>query len=200
MTRPTRPSNSSETINNGGDLVDQAIFWLSEFGIWCAIVLVLLLVLAYGLKKLKQKHQAIQKLWVFTLFFLTKRQMMIPLVVSLSRNDKILDKKTQKKLMEIREKCREVSFKTSPNARLKLEQEVSEILLEYFTKLEKKSQIKSGSKFHKIVQDLEFIDHKLVQLQQVYNRETETWNKKLSLPGLQTILKPLGIKTFEKFH
>lgn len=199
MSRPTRPSSNSQT-NHNGDPLDQTILWLSENGWWVLLLLVLLLTGLYILKKLKRKHQEIQKLWIFTLFFLTKRQMMIPLVVSLSRNDKILDKKTQTKLMEIREKCREVNFKTSPNARLELETKVSAILLEYFTKLEEKSQIKSGSKFHKIVQDLEFIDTKLVQLQAVYNREVEHWNKKLRFPVLQTLLKPFGIKVFEKFN
>ena len=199
MSRPTRPSNSPESAQSSSNL-DTIILWLSENGLWVIALIISLSVIIYFLKKLKKKHQEIQKLWLFTLFFLTKRQMMIPLVVSLSRNDKILDPKTQTKLMEIREKCRDINFKSRPNARLKLEEEVSTILLEYFTRLEEKSQIKPGSKFAKIVHDLEFIDAKLVQLQAVYNQEVEHWNQKLKFPTIKVLLKPFGIKVFEKFN
>ena len=101
--------------------------------------------------------------------------------------------------MDIRTRCRDVSFKKSPTERLKLETEVSEILYKYFSKLEKKDQIKAGSKFAKIVQDLEFIDAKLVQLQQVYNAETAKWNRKFGFPGMRALLRLFGVRSFERF-
>ena len=199
--RRATPNSSAETPwEEIQGFLEGPMFWLSVNWWWIVLLFGFIALSLIILRKLKRKHQEIQKLWVFTLFFLTKRQMMLPLVISLSRKDKILDKSMQQKLMEIREKCRETSFKKSPTARLQLEKEVSRILYEYFSTLEEKKQIKSGSKFEKIVQDLEFIDAKLVQLQQVYNAEATKWNRQIRFGLIQLILKPFGIKTFEPFN
>lgn len=198
-TRPARPVQPSEPVSSG-DFLDAVLLWLGENWWWIVGLLLLLVLSIFILRKVKQKYGEIQKLWIFTLFFLTKRQMMIPLVIALSTKDKILDKTTQNKLMEIRERCREVSFKKSPVARLELETEVSEILYNYFSKIEKNGQLKTNSKFYKIVKDLEFIDAKLVQLQKVYNLEATRWNRQLRLPGIKLLLHPLGIRSFEPFN
>jgi len=196
--RRARPAETEVDLQTQiTDLATTSLAWLQE-NWWWVVALILGIILAvFLLRKLRSKYQEIEKLWVFTLFFLTKRQMMIPLVIHLSTKDKLLDKATQKKLMDIRERCRDVSFKKSPQARLALEVEVSHILFEYFSKLEKNNQLKSGSRLYKIVEDLEFIDAKLVQLQQVYNAETTKWNRKIGV--FRALLKPFGIKTFESF-
>ena len=199
--RRASPNSSTETpLEQIRAFVEGPLLWLGDNWWWIVSIVVFMGLTLFILRKLKRKYQEIQKLWIFTLFFLTKRQMMLPLVISLSRKDKMIDKATQQKLMEIREKCREVSFKKSPTARLELEKEVSQILYEYFSTLESRSQIKVGTKFEKIVQDLEFIDAKLVQLQQVYNAETFTWNRRIRFGVVQTLIKPFGIKTFEPFN
>jgi hypothetical protein len=126
-------------------------------------------------KNSRQKMQ-IRKIWIYTLFFLTKRQMMIPLVYSLAQKDKILDAETAQKLLDIRNQCRGKTLKHNPTERLALEKSVSAILFRYFSELELQGAIRSGTKFEKIVRDLEFIDAKLVELQQVYNYQVKQWN------------------------
>ncbi len=196
-TRAARPVKQAEP--SPLDPIQPALDWLAVNWWWLLLLIIVAGVLFYGIRWAKRRHDEIQKLWVFTLFFLTKRQMMIPLVISLARKDKLIDKKTQAKLMEIRERCRDVSFKKSPKARLEIETEVSEILFSYFSKLEKNNQIKTNTKLSKVVQDLEFIDAKLVQMQKVYNLEAAKWNQKLRFPGLKAFLKPFGVKSFESF-
>ena len=199
--RRATPNSSTETPwEQILFFIEGPLLWLSLNWLWLVTLFAITALTILVLRALKRKHEEIQKLWIFTLFFLTKRQMMLPLVISLSRKDKILDKATQKKLMEIREKCRKVSFKKSPTARLTLEKEVSHILYDYFSTLEAKKQIKAGTKFEKIVQDLEFIDAKLVQLQQVYNAEVTQWNRRIRFGLIQMLIKPFGIKTFEPFN
>ena len=103
------------------------------------------------------------------------------------------------KLLEIRNKSRSITLRTAPIERLKLEQNISKILFYYFTSLEKAGKIKPHSKFQKVVKDLEFIDAKLVQLQQTYNAETQKWNRIVTFPLLNLIFKIFRFKVFEKF-
>lgn len=77
------------------------------------------------------------------------------------------------------------------NAELK----VSKILYEYFSQLEKKGKIHDGSKLGRVMQDFEFIDQKLVQLQKTYNLHAEKWNRNLG-----GALKIFGFRPFEKFE
>jgi len=153
----------------------------------------------WSVKKIRQRRDQIQKLWVFILFFLTKRQMMIPLVIRLSEKDNLLDADLRARLLEIRQKSRETSFKKNPNQRLEIEEQVSKILFLYFSTLEKKDQIKPGTKFAKIVKDLEFIDAKLVQLQKVYNDEALRWNKWVNFPVLSVFTRIIGAAPFRAF-
>ena len=78
-------------------------------------------VLGFIYYKLHKKQAYIQKIWLYTLFFLTKRQMTIPLVYSLAKKDKVLDDNELNELLEIRAICRHVSLRKSPAQRLKLE-------------------------------------------------------------------------------
>ncbi len=170
-----------------------------QYGVNILIILVILAIIIVVLKRIHSRQKKIEKLWIFILFFLTKRQMLIPLVISLSKKDKLLDDQTQKELLSIRDECRQISLKKDPEARMEMEEKVSEILFHYFTNLDRDKKIQQGTKFEKIVRDLEFIDGKLVQLQKVYNREVERWNKIVTLPGLNIITPLIKVYKFEVF-
>ncbi len=193
-TEPTSSFDSfSAFLNN---------FWAFcvDYQIELLVVFSLLAGTIYFWKYHRKKAASIHKLWVFTLFFLTKRQMMIPLVISLSEKDGVLPEEVRVQLLEIRNRCRDVSLKKDPIGRLELEQRVSKALFFYFTNLEEKGQIKAGTKFKKIVKDLEFIDAKLVQLQVVYNREAEKWNKTIGSTWLGWCYSIFRFKPFMKFQ
>jgi len=149
--------------------------------------------------KLKQRFRNIKKLWIFILFFLTKRQMLIPLIWTFAKREKVFDEAILHNLLQIRRDCRSTSLKDTPSQRLKLEQSVSHILYEYFTKLETENRIRKGSKFEKVVQDLEFIDAKLVELQALYNLEAEKWNNGTNFFVIKSLLKFQGMTQFDLF-
>ena len=180
--------------------LSETMTWLNENWWWLLIALGAIAGLIFLIKRVRQRRDQIQKLWVFILFFLTKRQMMIPLVITLSQKDKLLDEDLRQKLMDIRQQCREVSLKKEPNARLEIEEQVSKILFFYFSNLEKKDQIKPHTKFAKLVQDLEFIDAKLVQLQQVYNKEVKGWNRWIAFPVFSLFCRLIGVGPFRAFR
>ena len=179
--------------------LDPMITWFSTNAILVISVVLGAALILWSVKKIRQRRDQIQKLWVFILFFLTKRQMMIPLVIRLSEKDELLDADLRARLLEIRQKSRETSFKKNPNQPLEIEEQVSKILFLYFSTLEKKDQIKPGTKFAKIVKDLEFIDAKLVQLQKVYNDEALRWNKWVNFPVLSVFTRIIGAAPFRAF-
>ena len=166
--------------------------------LWFIAGLILILLIKFAIDRKRKQQKQIHKLWLFTLFFLSKRQMMIPLIVTLSRRDGLLDDETLEDLLEIRQKCREVPFKKSPQKRLELEQRVSRILYRYFSDLDAQGKIREKSKFEHVIHDLEFIDNKLVELQKTYNQASYAWNQHLrQFPGF--FFKIWGFKDFEPF-
>jgi hypothetical protein len=183
---PSRPIpiNYEPPTTDWGRFVE----WLPEWSVeiflllWDNFMLLFLCVLTFlGWKiytnRLRMRKRQIRKLWMFVLFFLTKRQMMIPLIIELAKKENALPESMRQELMGIREKCRMLSFRTSPNKRLELEIEVSRIFLVYFSFLESENKIHAGTKFAKIVSDLEYIDQKLIEMQHLYNIEAKKWNK-----------------------
>ena len=186
-----------EDLEWGG--FESVLGFLAEQWPYLLGVLVIIALLVFAIRKTRQRRDQIHKLWVFILFFLTKRQMMIPLVIRLAEKDELLDLELRNKLLEIRQQSREVSFKKNPNQRLEIEEQVSKILFFYFSTLDKKDQIKPGTKFAKMVKDLEFIDAKLVQLQKAYNTEATRWNKWISMPVLSLLSRMIGVSTFQVF-
>jgi hypothetical protein len=186
-----------EDLELGG--AEAVIGWLAENAIALLMVIAVVAIIVFLIQWVRQRRDQIQKLWVFILFFLTKRQMMIPLVIRLSEKDQLLDPELRHKLMEIRQKSRDVSFKKNPNQRLEIEEQVSKILFFYFSSLEKKDQIKPGTKFAKLVKDLEFIDAKLVQFQKNYNNEAQRWNKWVTMPVLSLLSRMIGVAPFRTF-
>jgi len=186
-----------EDLDLGG--AEQVLGFLSDNAVIILSVIAVLALIIYAIKRVRQRRDQIHKLWVFILFFLTKRQMMIPLVIRLAEKDDLLDAELRNKLMEIRQQSRDVSFKKNPDQRLEVEEQVSKILFFYFSTLEKKDQIKPGTKFAKMVKDLEFIDAKLVQLQTAYNNEAHKWNKWVTMPVLSLLSRAIGVSTFRAF-
>ncbi len=182
------------------DFLNMIWGFLVTYQVWIFIIALCLALGIWFFKHHKKQSSEIRKLWIFTLFFLTKRQMMIPLVVTLGRRDNIIDEATEKALLEIRDRCRDVSLKKDPVNRLALEREVSKALFYYFSSLESQHKIKKGTKFEKIMKDLEFIDAKLVQLQSVYNRESEKWNKKVTWKLTGWFYALFQFHPFEKFE
>ncbi len=173
-------------------------FLVANFGL-ILLGLVILTVLGYGLYRLHKKQKYVQKLWLFILFFLTKRQMVIPLIYTLAKRDKKLDNKILDELLLIREECRNVSLKKSPKKRVALEEKISQAIFDYFSALEKSGHILEESKFDHIIRDLEFMDKKLVDLQTLYNQEVKKWNKLVEIPILKYIFWSLFLRAQEKF-
>lgn len=186
-----------EKIDLGG--AENILAWLGQNAVIILIVVAAVALVVWGIRRIRQRRDQIQKLWVFILFFLTKRQMMIPLVIRLSEKDGVLDTDLRDKLMDIRQKCRDVSFKKHPDRRLEIEEQVSKILFFYFSNLEKNNQITKGTKFAKLAKDLEFIDAKLVQLQKVYNNEAARWNKWTNFPVISLFSRIIGAAPFQAF-
>lgn len=174
--------------------------FLIEYQTLILVFSILLFGIIFFKKTFSKKEKHLKKIWNYTLFFLTKRQMMIPLVYSLSQKDGILDSQILKNLLEIRNKCRTKSLKKNPTERLKLETEVSKILFFYFSTLEKENKIKPNTRFGKIINDLEFIDSKLVQLQKVYNQEATKWNKKIKNKLIGWLFHIFNFKKFKTFN
>ena len=195
--RVVETNNWFENIEWDG--VEPIMTWFSTNAIMVISVVIILALVIWSVRKIRQRRDQIQKLWIFILFFLTKRQMMIPLVIRLSEKDDLLDEDLRSKLLEIRQQSRETSFKRNPNQRLEIEEQVSKILFFYFSTLDKKNQIKPGTKFAKIAKDLEFIDAKLVQLQKVYNDEAIRWNKWVNFPVLSIFTRVIGAAPFRAF-
>ncbi len=174
--------------------------FLLEYQMLILVIACIIALITWFIKRNKKKSSEIRKIWIFTLFFLTKRQMMLPLVVTLAKKDGILDEEVRERLLAIRDRCRDTSLKKDPIIRLELEQQVSKILFYYFNKLEIENKIKKGTKFEKIVKDLEFIDAKLVQLQFVYNRESEKWNNTVTKALTGWLYSIFRFYPFEKFE
>jgi len=73
-----------------------------EYQLLILLIVISLVVLYLIIIFFKRRERQVQKLWNFLLFFLSKRQMLIPLVITLSKRDDILNLTTQEFLIEIR--------------------------------------------------------------------------------------------------
>jgi len=131
------------------------------------------------INRLSRRRKQIEKLWKLVLFFLSKRQMMIPLVISLGRKKKLLEQSTIDQLIAIRSESEKYPLRKSPVKRMEVESQISHILFEFFQELEQKGELTKNRRFAKMAEDLEFIDQKLVELQLLYNREAKRWNSRI---------------------
>lgn len=194
------PSGQMTFLGHGFDQLTKLWDGLVEYQMWIFVFTILVCAVVLFYTKLRTRHRNIKKLWVFILFFLTKRQMLIPLIWTFARREDAFEEQTLRELLQIRRDCRSKSLKYTPSDRLGLEQKVSEILYQYFTKLETQGKIRPGSKFSKIVEDLEFIDGKLVELQALYNLEAKRWNQATSFFLVRGLMRFWGMKRFDLFE
>jgi len=196
--RPT-PSQISDTdilfAEKGTVFEYLQIIW-NEYSAWFLLVIAVFVLGKLWFNTLHRKQSQVEKIWKFLLFFLSKRQMMLPLVYTLAKQDGLLEKEALKKILDIRRECIECSFRRTPQKRMQIERNVSRILFHYFSKLEKSGKIKHQSKLFHLLKDLEFIDEKLLQLQKIYNREALLWNQKFHFFPK----KILRIPSFELFE
>ncbi len=167
--------------------------------LWLGLV-VLWILLSVLLRRVRTRLREIQKLWLFTLFFLSKRQMMVPLLYTYAKREDLLPPVQLEEILAIREECRHISLKRSPERRLEAESRLSEIIYSFFHALEREGRITEGSEWQKLVEDFEFIDRKLVELQKVYNHEARSWNEQIieSVAG-RFFFRLWGFKPFELF-
>jgi len=179
--------------------------WVVDAATWCGdfvtkhvvaigVVLLVLVALKLWYNARRHQHQQVARLWKFTLFFLSKRLMMIPLVATLAQRDGVLTDVLLQQLLDARKKCRTTSLRAHPQQRLGYEQEISKILMTYFTALEKAGRLAPGSRLAHVAEDMEFIDHKLVELQRAYNHESRRWNARSN-----ALMRTFRLKNFEPF-
>jgi hypothetical protein len=165
-------------------LIDLAEFtkeFVNEHILWFVLLGIIILLIKFWYDAERKKLFQIKKLWTFTLFFLSKRLMMIPLVITFSRRGGELSNKKVEQLLSLRNECRSVSLKKDPQERLQRETKISMALLEFFLELEGNGKLTPESALTKIAKDLEFIDKKLVELQLAYNHEARRWNLRRNL-------------------
>ncbi len=173
--------------------------FLQNYWLWIFLFVFIFGFLGYGAYRLHRRQKYIHKLWLFILFFLTKRQMIIPLIYTLAKRDKKLDNKILDELLQIRDECRSVSLRKSPEKRLKLEAKISEAVFTYFSTLEKDGALQKEPKFMHIMKDLEFIDKKLTDLQGIYNAEAAQWNKLVGMAVFKGVFWVFYLRKIERF-
>ena len=170
--------------------------FLHEHILWMVLLGVILLIVKFWYDAERKDFLQIKKLWTFTLFFLSKRIMMIPLIITFARRGGELSNKKVEQLLQLRNECRSVSLRNDPEKRLQRETAISSALFEFFMELESKGTLDSSPSLQQLAKDLEFIDQKLVELQMAYNHEARRWNmrrhifkKMLGLPALSLFQK-----------
>lgn len=167
------------------------ITFVNEHILWFVLLGIIILLIKFWYDAERKKVFQIKKLWTFTLFFLSKRLMMIPLIITFSRRSGELSNKKVEQLLELRNECRSVSLRKNPQERLQREKKISKELFRFFQERETKGELLQNAHLTRIAHDLEFIDKKLVELQLAYNHEARQWNrnrniakKLLGLPSL----------------
>lgn len=175
--------------------IQTILAWGEAHLLWIMAILLIVLVLKFWLDRKRRRQKEIERLWLFVLFFLSKRLMMIPLVVTLGDRQGEFKKSERRTLLTLRQKCRTLPLRQSPEKRMVEELKISQLLFAYFSTLEKTGKITKGSKFERVIQDLEFIDQKLVSLQKMYNIHVQDWNH-----NLNGVLKLFGFRPFEPFR
>ena len=170
--------------------------FLAEYALLFLILVIIVGSFLIFLSRLKRKQHNIDKLWNFILFFLSKRVMMIPLLYTLGKRENILSAPKGKRFLDLRNACKECSLHKNPTKRIEIEEEISELLFSYFNSLEAEGKLTSDSEFTHLVQDLEYIDKKLVELQAIYNQESTKWNRFWGRGTFQIF----GIKQFQTFE
>lgn len=169
-----------------------------DYGILLLVVFVIgfFFLLFYGV--LHRKQRQVEKIWNMILFFLSKRQMIIPLVFVFAKRENALSSNDLNALLDIREISQTTSFRNNPEERIKIEQEVSRILFDFFSQMEAHHASLSPV-LQKLAHDFEFLDSKLVTLQELYNHEAYQWNIKRNRFFVRPFAFLFRFKVFQLF-
>ena len=171
------------------------VVFVHENILWFLLLGIIILLIKFWYDAERKKLFQIKKLWTFTLFFLSKRLMMIPLIITFSKRGGELSNKKVEQLLSLRNECRSVSLRKDPKKRLQQEQQISQKLFQFFQELEGKKQLTNNPRLSRCAHDLEFIDKKLVELQIAYNHEAKRWNRNRNV-----VKKILGLPTLTPFE
>jgi hypothetical protein len=164
-----------EKIWNFFQWMDQ---FLQDFGMWIFAGALCVALLFLVLMFIRRRQRNIHKLWKLILFFLSKRQMILPLVYTFAKRDTLLNDQQLEEILIIRDQSQRVPFQKNPTQRMAIEMKVSKLLFDFFEHIESHPHHPSQAIIKKMESDFEFIDDRLVELQQIYNREAEKWNKR----------------------
>lgn len=173
-----------------------SVAFVHENILWFFLLGVIILLIKFWYDAERKKLFQIKKLWTFTLFFLSKRLMMIPLIITFSRREGALSNKKVEQLLALRNECRSVSLRKNPQERLQRETKISEELFLFFQEQAPNGQLDPNTRLFRLAQDLEFIDKKLVELQLAYNHEAKRWNHNRNI--LKQLLGLPSLTPFEK--
>ncbi len=188
------PISWQETLYSWGNVIKN--FW-DSYATWILLIIVILALLKVMISVVRRQEKSIQKLWNLLLFFLSKRQMMIPLIYTVAKREKMLKDEELQKLLEIKQKCHSMPFKKDPQKRLEVEKEASRVLFSYFSQVEQKKQ--KNPIMQQVIKDFEFMDQKLVELQKVYNQAAQSWNKKRNIFPISLLAGIFRFKRFQPF-
>ncbi len=167
------------------------------YGAWILLILICIFVIWFVCHMARKKQRNIEKVWHILTYFLTKRQMMLPIAYTLSKRGNFLPETTLREILFLREEGGAISLKKNPHERLKQEQKVTRLLYDFFTFLEKENKILPHSRMEKFMRDCQFIHEKLQELQKVYNTAAFHWNKTYDVWPILIFAKIFG---FQKFH
>ena len=174
-------------------------YWIIENAFWLGILVLALSALWFLFQQVKERQTEIQRLWGFLLFFLSKRHMMLPVLHTVSSREKYLDEESLGKITKLRQQAREVSLRQNPAQRMGIEGDVSNLLVEIFTKVEKSPSAKNNQIIKTIGKDLEFVDEKLVELQEKYNATASRFNSRYVQSPIGKVLSLFKVRAFPLF-
>ncbi len=153
-------------------------YWVIENALWLGILVLLASLIWFLWIGIQEKRSEIQRLWVFLLFFLSKRHMVLPLLHFEAKAHHWLDETTLEKMVTLRQMARQTSLRQNPVERMKIEEETSALLVRVFAKLEQSENAAHNTIIQTVGADLEFVDEKLIALQKEYNSQVLAFNKK----------------------
>ena len=163
-------------------------FWWLVIPIGCALVVLGVLIWWIG-----KKQRTLEILQIYFAFFLTKRLMIVPTLLTLSRQDQNIDAHTYKQILAFRRLAMDTSLIRESRKRMTAEAELSVELFRFCEQLEKNLPPRTNP----LISDLEFIDQKLVALHQNYNQAARAWdNLRAKFPPLRLITRRFVLLEF----
>ncbi len=167
---------------------------------WFGLLFIIWAGIALTMQRTRAYKNRVQRLWLFLLYFLSKRHMLIPVVHTMAKRDGLLSDAELQSLVTHREKCRSISLRRNPQARMEAEMQLSEVLYGYFERINEEGKLHENPVIERVAEDLMFIDQKLTGLQAQYNAEADEFNSKIidSFVG-RAFFRRAGFDRFQLF-